>query len=184
MRKHATWWHATAIYTCCHLRTIKLRQNERVYEGLYDMIIYDWVYMIWERVRIFELQEPKYRYQANLLAPIVEIGYFTFFNNSDVIHRVRRFRIPFYHHLMTCMRQAIPDKKVLCNGTTRGRARLLLFLSDVCKDTEAPYTRQCKSVDSVQTGNQFETRVQRSREYCPIRISAIYVVNVGKSMDF
>ncbi|KYN29400.1 hypothetical protein ALC57_01155 [Trachymyrmex cornetzi] len=31
------------------------------------------------------LQQTKYRYLANLLAPIEEIGYFTFSNNSDVI---------------------------------------------------------------------------------------------------
>ncbi|KYN14209.1 hypothetical protein ALC57_13593 [Trachymyrmex cornetzi] len=31
------------------------------------------------------LQQPKYRYLANLLAPIEEISYFTFSNNSDVI---------------------------------------------------------------------------------------------------
>ena len=31
------------------------------------------------------LQQPKYRYLENLLAPIDEIGYFTFSNNSDVI---------------------------------------------------------------------------------------------------
>jgi len=38
-------------------------------------------------------QQLKYRYLANFLAPIEEIGYFTFFNNSDV-HRARCFRIP------------------------------------------------------------------------------------------
>ena len=31
------------------------------------------------------LQQPKYQYLENLLAPIDEIGYFTFSNNSDVI---------------------------------------------------------------------------------------------------
>ena len=51
------------------------------------------------------------------------------------------------------------------HGTTCG-PRLLLSLSDVRKDTEAPYTRQCKSVDLIQTGwYQSETRVQRSCEY-------------------
>ena len=31
------------------------------------------------------LQQPKYRYLENLLAPIEEIGYFTFSNNNDVV---------------------------------------------------------------------------------------------------
>jgi len=31
------------------------------------------------------LQQPKYRYLKNLLAPIEEISYFTFSNNSDVV---------------------------------------------------------------------------------------------------
>lgn len=32
------------------------------------------------------LQQPKYQYLQNLLSSIAEIGYFTFSNNSDVIH--------------------------------------------------------------------------------------------------
>jgi len=31
------------------------------------------------------LQQPKYRYLKNLLAPIEEIGYFTYSNNSDIV---------------------------------------------------------------------------------------------------
>ena len=31
------------------------------------------------------LQQSKYRYLENLLAPIEEIGYFTFSNNNDVV---------------------------------------------------------------------------------------------------
>jgi len=40
-----------------------------------------------ENVYIYSksLQQPKYRYLKNLLAPIEEIGYFTYSNNSDII---------------------------------------------------------------------------------------------------
>jgi len=43
--------------------------------------------------------------------------------------------------------------------------RLLLSLSDICKDTKASYTRQRKSLDSFQGWYHSETCVQRSRKH-------------------
>jgi len=77
------------------------------------------------------LQQLKYRYLANLLTPIEEISYFTFSNNTTLFHQA----LPNTTFIFNDMRR---DKKVFCKGMTRGR-RLLLSLSDICKDTEAPY---------------------------------------------
>ena len=77
------------------------------------------------------LQQLKYRYLANLLTPIEEISYFTFSNNTTLFHQA----LPNTTFIFNDMRS---DKKVFCKRMTRGR-RLLLSLSDVCKDTEAPY---------------------------------------------
>ena len=83
---------------------------------------------------------------TNLLAPIEEIGYFTFFSISTE-RDASEFNFYLWWH---GMRQAGRDKRVFCNGTRE--RRLLLSLSDVLKDIEVSYMRQCKFVDPVQTG--------------------------------
>jgi len=80
------------------------------------------------------LQQPKYRFLENLLAPIEEIGYFTFSNNNDVL--LWNEVIPVLSSMMWLTRRI----REYFAMSTRGR-RLLLFVSDIRKDIEASYTR-------------------------------------------
>ena len=96
--------------------------------------------MIRERVRVRALE----------IAAIIEISilgefistdqgnYFTFSNNSDIIPPREAIPNSIFIFDDVALRQAGRDKKILCNGTTRG-CRLLLSLSDVRKNIEAPY---------------------------------------------
>jgi len=148
-------------------------------------------FAVWfENVYVYSklLQQSKYWYLVNLFQHWPKKSIITFSNNSDVIPPSEALPNSIFIFIFddVALRQAGRDKKILCNGTTRG-CRLLLFLSDVRKNIEAPYMWQYKCVDSVQTEwYQSETRVQWSRiPIYPIRISAIYVINVGsKSMNF
>ena len=99
---------------------------------------------------------------ANLLALIKEIVILHSPITATSFHRARRFRVSFLF-LMT-WQQTGRDKRVLYNGMTRGCASISVRCTP--RDTEAPYMRQCKSVDPVKTGwYQSEICVQRSHEY-------------------
>jgi len=86
------------------------------------------------------LQQPKHRYLENLLTPIEEIGYVTFSNNNDVLppNEALRNSIFVFDDMAWDKQDAI--REYFCDGSTRG-CRLLLSVSDICKDTEASYTR-------------------------------------------
>jgi len=60
------------------------------------------------------LQQPKYQYLKNLLAP-KEIGYFTFSNNNVLLLNEVKFHFCLQWH---DMRQARHNQRVLCDGLT------------------------------------------------------------------
>jgi len=153
--KEMRWRHATGIYIIC--RSSNCGKTNVLISVLESPrgIRFENIHEIAATIEI---------YLTNLLASIEEIGYFTFSNNSDVISpggALLNFIYIFDN--VACDKQ--DDKKVFCNGTIRGR-RLFLSLSDVRKDTEAPYLKirdMCWSCSNRRY--QSETRVQRSREY-------------------
>jgi len=81
------------------------------------------------------LQQPKYRYLENLLAPIEEIGYFTFSNNNDVVSNETLLNSIFVFDDVTSKMRL---KNILRWVDTR------TSISSICvrrKHTEAFYTR-------------------------------------------
>jgi len=133
--------HVTDFYTWCHLRSVKLWQDIRVDRSCWKVhTTYSLRTCTHTRNR-FNNQSID-RYLKNLLAPIEEIGYFTYSNNSDIVSLSEALSSL---SLMTW--QVRRDKRIFFNGSTRGY-RLLLSLSDICKDTKASYTRQRKSLNS------------------------------------
>jgi len=90
------------------------------------------------REHILEVvKQPKYRYLENLLASIEEIDYITFFNNNVLSSNEALPNSIFVFDDVACDKQ---DQRVLYDESIRER-RLLLSVSDICKDIEASYTR-------------------------------------------
>jgi len=119
-------------FLCAELSAVKLRQNKQLIILLESPhgIRFENVYMYSK-----SLQQLKYRYLENLLTPIEEIGYFTFFNNNDVLSPPNEALSNSIFVFVTCDKQ--DAKRVLCDGSTRG---LLLSVSDIRK-AETFYTR-------------------------------------------
>jgi len=88
-----------------------------------------------ENVYSKSLQQPKYQYLENLLAP-KEIGYFTFSNNNVLLPNEA---LKFHFCLQwRDMRQARHNQRVLCDGLTRVDVDCF-YLCQICKDIEVSY---------------------------------------------
>jgi len=89
MTERYAWKHVTDFCSRYHLWSVKLQQNKHV-----DKLAGKFAYGVcFENVYLKSLQQPKYRYLENLLAPIEEIGYFTPITVT-LFRGVRRFQIP------------------------------------------------------------------------------------------
>jgi len=157
--------------TCCRLRIIKLRQDERVNKPVEKSA---------RHTRTCTCTRNRCYNRSGEFVSIEEIGYFTVSNKRSF--RAKRLRIP---SLSLITWQVGRDKRVLCNGTTRG---LFLSLSDVRKDTEAPYapTMQiCWSCSNRMISIWNACTMIMWISICFTRIFAIYVINIdSKSIDF
>jgi len=157
-----TWKHVPDFYTY-HLRSVKLWQDKRV-----DKLAGKSTRRtLRERVHILKIASTTevsiLENLKNLLAPIEEIGYFTYSNNSDIVSPSEALPNSIFDDVACDKQDAI--REYFSTGR-HADVWLLLSLSDICKDTKASYTRQRKSFDSFQTGwYQSETCVQWSRKH-------------------
>ena len=124
--------HGNVLFLCAESSVVhRLWQNKHVAKFAGKSIWYTFREHILEVVK-----QPKYRYLENLLASIEEIGYITFFNNNVLSSNEALPNSIFVFDDVTCDKQ---DQRVLYDESIREH-RLLLSVSDMCKDTEASYT--------------------------------------------
>jgi len=103
--------------------------------------------------------QSKYRYLVNLMTDKREIGYFTYFINSDIVSPNKTLPNFIIFDNVACNKQDAIRKYI-------SMGRLLWPLSDIRKNSEASYTRQRESLNSFQTRwYQPKTHVQQSRKH-------------------